>query len=59
MLGFESAGVLLAYVLSIAAAVVCVVYGVKNWNIPGDDVVNKEIDEEIQWEQTDPETEGR
>ncbi len=59
MLGFEGAGVLLAYVLSIAAAFVCVVYGIKNWNIPGDDVVNKEIEEEIKWEQTDPEVEGR
>jgi len=59
MLGFEGAGVLLAYVLSIAAALVCVVYGIKNWNIPGEDVVNKEIEEEIKWEQTDPEVEGR
>ena len=59
MLGFEGAGVLLAYVLSIAAAIVCVVYGIKNWNIPSDDVVNKEVDEEIKWEQTDPEVEGR
>ncbi len=59
MLGFEGTGVLLAYVLSIASAVVCVIYGIKNWNIPSDEVVNKEIDEEIKWEQTDPEDEGR
>ena len=59
MLGFEGAGVLLAYVLSICAALLCVVYGIKNWNIPGDDVVNMEIDEEIQWEKNDPEDEGR
>lgn len=59
MLGFEGAGVLLAYVLSISAALVCVVYGIKNWNIPADDVVNSEIEEEIKWEQNDPEDEGR
>jgi len=59
MLGFEGAGVFLAYVLSIAAALVCVVYGVKNWNVPGDDVVNREIEEEIKWEENDPEDEGR
>lgn len=58
MLGFESAGIFFAYVLSISAALVCVVYGVRNWNIPGDDVVNSEIDEEINWEKNDPEDEG-
>lgn len=59
MLGLESAGVFFAYTLSIGAALVCVVYGVKNWNVPGDDVVNREIDEEINWEKNDPEDEGR
>jgi hypothetical protein len=59
MLGFEGAGVLLAFVLSISAALLCVVYGIKNWNVPGDEVVNREIDEEIQWEKTDPEDEER
>jgi hypothetical protein len=58
MLGFESIGVFLAYILSIGAAVVCVIYGAVNWNVPGDDVVNSEIDEEIQWEKNDPEDEG-
>lgn len=58
MLGFEGAGIFLAYVLSIAAALGCVVYGVKNWNFPGDDVVNREIEEEIKWEENDPEDEG-
>jgi len=59
MLGFEGVGVFLAYVLSIAAMIVCVIYGIKNWNIPSDEDVKKEIDEEIKWEQTDPEDEGR
>ena len=57
MLGFDGMGVFLAYTLSIAAAVMCVVYGVKNWNTPADDVVNREIDEEVKWEATDPENE--
>ena len=59
MLGFEGLGVFLAYVMSVSAALVCVVYGIKNWNIPGDEDVNSEIDEEIKWEKTDPEDEGR
>ncbi len=59
MLGFEGVGVLLAYLLSIGAMLLCVVYGVKNWNIPSDEDVKKEIDEEIKWEQSDPEDEGR
>lgn len=59
MLGFEGAGILLAYVLSISAALLCVLYGIKNWNIPGDEVVNREIDEELKWEQNDPGDEGR
>ena len=59
MLGFDGLGVFLAYTLSIGAALVCVVYGIKNWNTPADDVVNREVDEEIRWEATDPEKEER
>jgi len=59
MLGFDGIGIFLAYTLSITAAVVCVVYGVKNWNFPPESVVNQEIDEEIRWESTDPENEER
>ncbi|MCK4998534.1 MAG: hypothetical protein KAS23_03330 [Anaerohalosphaera sp.] len=32
MLGIESKGVLLAYMLCIASALLCVVYGAINWN---------------------------
>lgn len=59
MLGFEGIGVFLAYTLSIAAAIVCVMYGIKNWNSPAEDVVSHEVDEEIRWESTDPENEER
>ena len=57
MLGLESSGVILAYLLSVGAAVLCVVYGIKNWNVPGDNIVNSEIDEEINWEKHEPENE--
>jgi hypothetical protein len=57
MLGFDGIGVFLAYVLSILAAVVCVVYGIINWNKPGDAEVAREIDEEITYESHDPENE--
>ena len=59
MLGFDGLGVFLAYTLSIAAALVCVVYGIKNWNTPADEEVSREVDEEIKWEATDPEKEER
>ena len=32
MLGLDDPGVILAYLLSIGGAVLCVVYGVLNWN---------------------------
>ena len=32
MLGIESKGVLMAYLLCIASTLLCVVYGVINWN---------------------------
>ena len=58
MLGLSGLGVFLAYTLSIAAALLCVVYGVKNWNVPADDVVAREIDEENRWEQHEPDNDG-
>lgn len=58
MLGLSGLGVFLAYTLSIAAALLCVVYGIKNWNVPADDVVSREIDEEIKWEKNDPDANG-
>jgi len=44
--------------MSIIAGALCVVYGLKNWNIPSDSEVEKEISEEIEWEKRDPENEG-
>lgn len=57
MLGLEGVGVFLAYILSILAGVGCVVYGIKNWNTPGETVVELEVSEELEWEKSDPENE--
>jgi hypothetical protein len=45
MLGIESPSVWLAYVLSIAGAVLCVGYGLVNWN-KGEEPVKKE---DVDW----------
>ncbi len=52
MLGFEGIGVWLAYVLSIAAALLCVIYGIINWN-KGGEHEGKEVAEEVKWEKKD------
>ena len=55
MLGFQDAGTAFAYFLTIAAALLCVVYGIRNWNKPSPDEEKREIAEEIEWEKRDPE----
>lgn len=42
MLGLTDASIMLAYLISIGGAVLCVIYGVINWNKDGQD--NKEGD---------------
>lgn len=59
MLGLEGVGVFLAYIMSIFAGIGCVVYGIKNWNSPADSDVDREVNEEIEWEKSDPENEER
>lgn len=54
MLGFQDFGVWLAFVGTILSAVICVVYGIINWNKPREDEAS-EIKEEIEWEKKDPE----
>jgi len=54
MLGFQDAGALLGFLLTIAAAVLCVVYGVVNWNKPTPAEESKEVNEELEWEKHDP-----
>jgi hypothetical protein len=45
MLGIDDTGIWLAYVLCIASTLLCVVYGIINWN-RGDDSVKPE---DTQW----------
>lgn len=54
VLGLEGGGVVLAYICCMGAALLCIVYGVMNWNLPKDDE-QKQIEEEALWEQHDPE----
>jgi len=54
MFGFQDLGVSLAYLLTILSALLCVVYGIINWNHPREDQVS-EIKEEQNWEKRDPE----
>ncbi len=54
MLGFQDIGALAAFLLTIGAALVCVVYGIINWNKPSPDEEAKEIAEELDWENHDP-----
>jgi len=55
MLGLSGAGVAAAYVLSLLSAVLCVGYGIINWNKPGDTEEKAEIVEEAAWESKDDE----
>ena len=55
MLGIKDFWVFFAYFGSIAGALVCVAYGIINWNKPLRDEEEKEIDEEIEWKKHDPE----
>jgi hypothetical protein len=54
MLGFAEFWAFMGYICSILAALLCVIYGLANWNNPKIDQ-EKEVDEEIKWEQKDTE----
>ena len=54
MAGFGDVWVTLAYILTVGAVVLCVAYGVANWNKPKEDLGN-EVREEAEWEKRDPE----
>ncbi len=58
MFGFGDFWVFSGYALTLAAMLLCVVYGILNWNKPREDI-GEEIREEAEWESRDPElTEG-
>lgn len=52
MLGFAGYGIYLAYVLMVASALLCVLYGMLKWNEVDVDEA-KEITEEVKWEKED------
>ena len=54
MSAFGDAWVTLAYGLTIGSVILCVAYGVINWNKPKKDLAN-EAREEAEWEKRDPE----
>ncbi len=49
ILGIPDFSVLLAYLLSILATVICMVYGIRHWNDDG--VSKQEFEEEKSWMQ--------
>lgn len=54
MLGFQEFWAFMGYLLSILSALLCVVYGIVNWNKPKQDE-SVEIDAEAKWEKKDSE----
>ena len=52
MLGFAEFWAFMGYLCMILSALLCVVYGLVNWNKPKTDQT-KEIEEEIKWEEKD------
>ena len=55
MFGIDGFGVWLAYLLCILSTLLCVVYGIVNWNKPKEMEEITEIDEEATWEKKDEE----
>ncbi len=54
MFGFGDGWVFAGYFLTLASVALCVIYGILNWNKPKEDL-SREIREEAEWEQNDPE----
>ena len=54
MLGFAEFWAFMGYLLTILTGLLCVVYGLVNWNNPKADQT-KEIESEIKWEKKDAE----
>lgn len=54
MLGLGDWGVSLAFVLTLASAAFCAVYGFINWNRPSPEEEIREIAEEEAWAEKEP-----
>ncbi len=55
MFGIPDVGIWLAYLLCIASAVLCVVYGILNWNKGGDE----ETETDAKWEAKEEEIDNK
>ena len=55
MLGIPDVGIWLAYVLCIASALLCVVYGIINWNKGGEET----SEQDAQWEAKEEEIDSK
>lgn len=51
MLGIPDLSISLAYILCVAAALLCLVYGIIMWNKGGGDAEEAEIEEEAKWQE--------
>jgi hypothetical protein len=51
MLGIPNISILLAYILCIASALLCLIYGIINWNKGGGKDEIEEIEEELKWQE--------
>ena len=49
MLGLEGSGVYIAYILSVLSSLLCIIYGIMNWN-KGGIREDTEIKETMEWE---------
>jgi hypothetical protein len=58
MFGIHDIWIILAYVLCILSAILCVVYGIVNWN-KGADLETKELAEESDWSKSESEIEDK
>ncbi len=48
LLGMQDLAIFLAYFLNIALVVLCLVYGIRNWN-KGGDLTEEELEKEKAW----------
>lgn len=51
MLGIPNVSIFLVYVLCIASALLCLIYGIINWNKGGGRDEIEEIEEELKWQE--------
>ena len=57
MLGFTDGWIALAYILCVLSTLLCVVYGIVNWN-RGAKEETVQVSEEMDWEKKDIESEN-